>query len=106
MSPNGKVTVRVSSPPASVLFHYLLDFNYMLNAVIITSKVSLNILYRYNTLTGIGSGYCGYGYPTMLVMYYKVHEYVAYLSRMTKTIIGAHSRRYYSSHQISGWSVA
>jgi len=46
----------------------------------------------------------------MLVMYYnvsKVHECVAYLSEMTKAIIGAHSRRHYvSPHQISGWSVA
>ena len=46
----------------------------------------------------------------MLVMYYdtsKVHECMAHLSKMTKTIIRAHSRRYYvSPHQISGRSVA
>jgi len=46
----------------------------------------------------------------ILVMHYninEVHKCMAYLSKMTKTIIGAHCRRHYvSPHQISGWSVA
>jgi len=43
----------------------------------------------------------------MLVMYYnvsKVHECMAYRSKMTKTIIGVHNRGYYvSPHKNSGW---
>ena len=44
----------------------------------------------------------------MLAMYYnvrEVHECVAYLSKMTKKIIGAYNKRYYvSPHQTLGWS--